>query len=150
LKRDEPNFCPGRTTDLLLSVIYSRDPSRLSSKRCFFIGQVSAISKPSATYLLRAAGQAMAVGIHADALLVVDSSAMPVHGSIIVAAEEGAHVLRRLRLYPNRALEFLDGSGRETELGNEDSEEGIEVFGVVMYCVNDMRSCEWDDLPVIK
>ncbi|BEO27653.1 hypothetical protein SMQC21_12330 [Serratia marcescens] len=42
-----------------------------------------------------------------------------------------------------------DGSGRETELGNEDSEEGIEVFGVVMYCVNDMRRCEWDDLPVI-
>ncbi|WP_237159191.1 hypothetical protein [Serratia marcescens] len=89
------------------------------------------------------------LGIHADALLVVDSSATPVHGSIIVAAEEGAHVLRRLRLYPYRALEFLDGSGRETELGNEDSEEGIEVFGVVMYCVNDMRSCEWDDLPVI-
>ncbi|MEX0632769.1 hypothetical protein M8494_14485 [Serratia ureilytica] len=58
-------------------------------------------------------------------------------------------MLRRLRLYPNRALEFLDGSGRETELGNEDSEDGIEVFGVVMYCVNDMRSCEWDDLPVV-
>lgn len=107
------------------------------------------ISKPSATYLLRAAGQALAVGIHADALLVVDSSATPVHGSIIVAAEEGVHVLRRLHLYPYRALEFLDGSGRETELGNEDSEEGIQVFGVVMYCVNDMRSCEWDDLPVI-
>ncbi|HAU5717128.1 TPA: LexA family transcriptional regulator [Serratia marcescens] len=94
------------------------------------------ISKPSATYFLRAAGQALAVGIHADAIL-------------IVAAEEGVHVLRRLRLYPYRALEFLDGSGRETELGNEDSEEGVEVFGVVMYCVNDMRSCEWDDLPVI-
>ncbi|EPM1536852.1 LexA family transcriptional regulator [Serratia marcescens] len=107
------------------------------------------ISKPSATYLLRAAGQALAVGIHADALLVVDSSATPVHGSIIVAAEEGVHVLRRLRLYPNRALEFLDGSGREKEIGYEDSEEGIEVFGVVIWAVNDMRTCEWDDLPVI-
>lgn len=107
------------------------------------------ISKPSATYLLRAAGQALAVVIHADALLVVDSSATPVHGSIIVAAEEGAHVLRRLRLYPYRVLEFLDGSRRETELGNEDSEEGSEVFGAVVYCVNDMRTCEWDDLHVI-
>ena len=87
------------------------------------------ISKPSATYLLRAAGGAMAVGIHADALLVVDSSATPVHGSIIVAVEEGVHVLRRLRLYPYRALEFLDGSGRETELGNEDSEEGFKFSG---------------------
>ncbi|MGP0902935.1 S24 family peptidase [Serratia sp. CY76391] len=100
------------------------------------------ISKPSATYLLRAAGQALAVGIHADALLVVDSSATPVHGSIIVAAEEGAHVLRRLRLYSYRVLEFLDCSRRETELGNEDSEERSEVFGAVVYCVNDMRTCE--------
>ncbi|MEN4198914.1 S24 family peptidase [Serratia marcescens] len=107
------------------------------------------ISKPSATYLLRAAGQAMAVGIHAEALLVVDSSADPVHGSIIVVADGGVHVLRRLRLHPYRALEYLDGSGRETEIGNEDLEEGIEVFGVVTFCVNDMRSCEWDDLPVI-
>ncbi|WP_432500655.1 S24 family peptidase [Serratia sarumanii] len=107
------------------------------------------ISKPSATYFLRAAGQALVVGIHTDALLVVDSSATPVHGSIIVASGEGEHVLRRLRLYPYRALEFLDGSGRETELGNEDLKEGVQVFVVVMYCVNDMRSCEWDDLPVI-
>ena len=107
------------------------------------------ISKPSATYLLRAVGQALAVGIHADALLVVDSSATPVHGSILVVAEGGVHVLRRLRLYPYRALEYLDGSGHERELGNEDSEEGIEVFGVVIWAVNDMRSCEWDDLPVI-
>ena len=51
----------------------------------------------------------------------------------------------RLSMLPIKS----DGSGRETELGNEDSEEGIEVFGVVMYCVNDMRRCEWDDLPVI-
>lgn len=107
------------------------------------------ISKPSATYFLRATGQALAIGIHADALLVVDSSATPVHGSIIVIAEEGVHVLRRLRLYPNRALEFLDGSGREKEVGYEDSEEGIEVFGVVIWAVNDMRTSEWDDLPVI-
>ncbi|EFE93489.1 S24 family peptidase [Serratia odorifera] len=107
------------------------------------------ISKPSATYFLKSAGQAMAVGIHADALLVVDSSAKPVHGSIVVVAEMGEYVLRRLRLYPYRALEFLDGSGQERELGNEDSDDGIEVFGVVTYCVNDMRSCEWDDVPII-
>jgi DNA polymerase V len=107
------------------------------------------IMRPHATYFMRAAGQAMAVGIHDGALLVIDSSVTPVHGSIIIVDVGGEHVLRRLRLYPYRALEYVDGSGMETMLGNEDDGEGVQVFGVVTWAANDMRSCEFDDVPVI-
>lgn len=61
---------------------------------------------PHATYFMSAVGQVCSVGIHDGALLVIDSSVTPVIDHADVA---GAHVLLRLRLYPYRALEYVDG-----------------------------------------
>ena len=41
---------------------------------------------------MRAAGQALAVGIHGKTLLVIDASVTPVNGNIIIADVSGEHV----------------------------------------------------------
>jgi DNA polymerase V len=62
----------------------------------------------------------------------------------------GEFVIRRLRLVPVRSLEYIDGSGNVTMIDEGDDIDGggVEVFGVVTYALNDMRTCEFDDLVV--
>jgi DNA polymerase V len=47
---------------------------------------------------------------------------------------------------PVRGLEYLDGSGNMTVVDEDD--DTIEVAGVVTYALNDMRTCEFDDLVI--
>lgn len=106
----------------------------------------------NSVYLVRAEGGAIMAGIHPDAILVLDRAATAVHGSVILASVAGELVIRRLSLVPVRSLEYLDGSGNATMIDEGDDIDsdggGVEVFGVVTYALNDMRTCEFDDLVV--
>ncbi|MFV8867604.1 S24 family peptidase [Serratia fonticola] len=106
----------------------------------------------ASVYLVTANGGALMAGIHPGATLVVDRSLTAVDGSVILAVVGGEFAVRRLRLVPVRCLEYLDGSGNVTMIdeGDDITDDvgAVEVFGVVTYALNDMRTCEFDDLVV--
>jgi DNA polymerase V len=106
----------------------------------------------ASVFLVTAKGGAIAAGIHPGAMLVVDRALNAVDGSVILAVVGGEFVIRRLRLVPVRCLEYLDGSGNVTMIdeGDDITDDcgAIEVFGVVTYALNDMRTSEFDDLAV--
>lgn len=106
----------------------------------------------ASVYLVTAKGGALMAGIHPGATLVVDRSITAVDGSVILASVGGEFAVRRLRLVPVRCLEYLDGSGSVTMIdeGDDitDDAGAVEVFGVVTYALNDMRTSEFDDLVV--
>lgn len=103
-------------------------------------------------YLVTAKGGAIMAGIHPGATLVLDRALTAVDGSVILASVCGELVVRRLRLVPVRCLEYLDGSGNVTMIDDGDDIDsdsgGVEVFGVVTYALNDIRTCEFYDLVV--
>jgi DNA polymerase V len=109
-------------------------------------------TRKASVYLVTAKGGALMAGIHPGATLVVDRSITAVDGSVILASVGGEMAIRRLRLVPVRCLEYLDGSGSVTMIDDgddiTDDSGAIEVFGVVTYALNDMRTCEFDDLVV--
>ena len=63
------------------------------------------IKNSAATYFLRAAGDSMInVGIHNDAILIVDRSIEPTDGKIVIASVDGSYTCKRLQLYPEPRL----------------------------------------------
>lgn len=102
------------------------------------------IRHPSATYFMRAADSHHREGILQGALLVVDSSLTPVDGSLLVCAME------RYRKYPRQHLEDLSTGKKEALPVDDDGYTGSNaVFGVITHVINDARSGEFDDCPVI-
>lgn len=104
------------------------------------------ISHPSATYFMKAANTYWRAGITQGALLIVDCSATPCDGSVVVCKLAGEFHIRRFRAHPYKHLESLGGDGRKDRINTED-DDGI--FGVILHAVNDMRTMEFDDNPVI-
>lgn len=86
--------------------------------------------------------------IKPGALLIVNFGAQPVDGSLVLCVVESEFRLQRLRLYPNAHLEMLDNPERKLPLPGND-EEGTEIRGVVTHIVNDARTGEFDDRPVM-
>ncbi len=106
------------------------------------------IVRPASTFLMRSDRTLLHAGIFKDALLVVDASIKPVHGSVVIAEVDGCRVVRRLHLHPAVGLERLDtGYIQLVDLVDFEQGEGVYIFGVVTYCVNDMRGAEFDDGP---
>lgn len=104
------------------------------------------ISHPSATYFMKAANTYWRAGITQGALLIVDCSATPCDGSVVVCKLAGEFHVRRFRTHPYKHLESLGGDGRKDRINTED-DDGI--FGVILHAVNDMRTQEFDDCPVM-
>lgn len=104
------------------------------------------IHRPAATFFMRSAQTYWRAGIMQGALLVVDRAATAVDGSIVVCSLAGEFVLKRLRLSPLRCLESLDNPAVRQSLP-EVEDDG--VFGVVTYSINDTRSAEFDDCPIM-
>ncbi|EHK6826421.1 TPA: S24 family peptidase [Escherichia coli] len=102
------------------------------------------ITSPASTYLMLAAETIWRAGIMKDAMLVVDSAVHPIDGSIIVCQFNGELRLKRLRLAPARCLEDLNYPDRHQMLTSE-----TLIMGVVTYIINDARSGEFDDCPVM-
>lgn len=107
------------------------------------------IHKPAATYFMRAGQAYLRAGIQKGATLVVDSSAKACDGSIVIVALGGEFVVKRLRLHPAPALLPLDYAGTPVPIDLDDMDENnaTRIFGVMTYCVNDMRTGEFDDTP---
>jgi len=107
------------------------------------------IQKPAATYFMRAGQSNLRAGIQNGAMLVIDCSLKAHEGSIVIVALGGEFVVKRLRLHPVPALLPLDYSGTPVPIDLEDMDENAatRIFGVMTYCVNDMRTGEFDDTP---
>jgi len=99
-------------------------------------------------YLFRSGATSIYEGIRPGAILVVDSSATPVDGSIVVCIVDGEFKLRRLRRYPIPYLQHLDRPGTRDKLLSDDA-DSIKIRGVITHIVTDARTGEFDDSPVI-
>lgn len=108
------------------------------------------IHKPAATYFMLAAESILSCGIMKDALLVVDSSLRPCDGSLLVCDSEGEFKVKRYRTLPKPHLENLSNGMKERLPGHDVWETGAgPVFGVITYIINDARTGEFDDCPVM-
>lgn len=107
------------------------------------------IHKPHATYFMRAGQAYLRAGIQKGATLVVDASVKPCDGSIVIVALGGEFVVKRLRLHPAPVLMPVDYAGTPVPIDLDDMDENnaTRIFGVMTYCVNDMRTGEFDDTP---
>ncbi|ECE6398183.1 LexA family transcriptional regulator [Salmonella enterica subsp. salamae] len=108
------------------------------------------ISMPSATYFMRASHSSYRDGIMSGALLVVDSSLKPVNGSLLVCGIDGVFKAKRYRTHPKPHLVNLE-TGTEEEIPQPGSLFDDEpcLFGVITHIINDARSGEFDDCPVM-
>lgn len=108
------------------------------------------IAHPSATYMMIASSTYLRAGIMKGAMLVVDSSLTPKDGSLLVCAVEGEFRIMRYRTHPQPHLENPENGRREPlPLRDEASDSSRPVFGVITYIINDARSGEFDDCPVM-
>lgn len=108
------------------------------------------IAHPSSTYFMRADSTYWREGIMHGALLVVDSSLKPCDGSLLVCSVDNELRIKRYRLHPEPHLVNLESGKREEIPGQEgDYNVSSPVFGVITYIINDARSGEFDDCPVI-
>ncbi|EPW9656492.1 DNA polymerase V subunit [Enterobacter sp. MGH 2] len=107
------------------------------------------ITRPAATYYMRAGTTHYREGILNGALLVVDASMSPCDGSLLVCRMDGELRIKRYRKSPTPHLEGLQ-TGRREEIPKYDDETSPDaIFGVITYSINDMRSGEFYDCPVL-
>jgi len=99
------------------------------------------------TYVVQHAFSSVRECIKSGARLVVEMGAKPCDGSLVVCVIDGQFRIKRLRLHPSPRLEHLDRLN-EVILLNDDAEP-VEIRGVVKYVVNDARTGEFDDTPVM-
>ncbi|WP_368743441.1 HumD family translesion DNA polymerase [Enterobacter asburiae] len=107
------------------------------------------ISRPAATYFMRAGVTHYREGILSGALLVVDASLSPCDGSLLVCRMEGELRIKRYRNHPKAHLEDLQTGRREEIPAHDDMNSPDAIFGVITYIINDARSGEFDDCPVM-
>ena len=88
-------------------------------------------------------------GILSGALLVVDASLRPCDGSLLVCRMEGELRIKRYRNHPKAHLEDLQTGRREEIPAHDDGTSPDAIFGVITYIINDARSGEFDDCPVM-
>lgn len=108
------------------------------------------ITRPAATYFMRAGSTHYREGIISGALLVVDASLSPCDGSLLVCTCEGEFRIKRYRAHPEPHLENLENGKKEMlRKKDEAGDSDRPVFGVITYIINDARSGEFDDCPVM-
>lgn len=108
------------------------------------------IAHPSATYMMVAGTTYLRAGIMKGAMLIVDSSLTPKDGSLLVCAVDGEFRIMRYRALPHPCLENPENGRREPlPMKDEMSDTSRPVFGVITYIINDARSGEFDDCPVM-
>ena len=89
------------------------------------------IDNPTATFFVRVSGDSMeGARIFNGDILVVDRSVTPKDGSIVVAAVYGELVVKRLKLYPQKAELHSENEGYEPILISE--VDDIYIWGVVV------------------
>lgn len=104
---------------------------------------------PSATHYMTAGNTHYREGIIKGALLVIDCSLTVCDGSLLICCMEGEFRVKRYRSHPQPHLINLDTGRRERIPEGNDSEMSRSIFGVITYIINDARSGEFDDCPVM-
>ena len=95
------------------------------------------IKHPQATFLLRAAGDAMRdAGIDDGDLLLVDRAVTPAHGHIVIAVVDDEFVCRRL-CRQAEGLQLRAGDPARTPIAPHD-EQALQVWGVVTRAIKTM------------
>ncbi|MCK0552596.1 hypothetical protein KFO32_05835 [Pantoea ananatis] len=89
-----------------------------------------------ATFFIKADAQYPEQGILKGAMLVVDSSVKPVHGSLVVASPEDEMKLFRVQSRPFPALIAVKSDETLWTFSEPDFDERSEIFGVVTYVIN--------------
>lgn len=108
------------------------------------------IAHHSSTYFMRAGEAHYRDGIMQGAILIVDSSLNPCDGSLLICSVEGELRIKRYRTHPEPHLVNLESGKREDIPGQTgDYNVSSPVFGVITYIINDARSGEFDDCPVM-
>lgn len=107
------------------------------------------ITRPAATYFMRAGATHYREGILSGALLVVDASLRPCDGSLLVCRMESELRIKRYRNHPKPHLEDLQTGRREEIPAYDDGTNPDAIFGVITYIINDARAGEFDDCPVM-
>ena len=108
------------------------------------------IAHPSATYMMVAGTTYLRAGIMKGAMLIVDSSLTPKDGSLLVCAVDGEFRIMRYRTLPHPCLEYpVNGRREPLPMKDDVSDTSRPVFGVITYSINDARSGEFDDCPVM-
>lgn len=104
---------------------------------------------PSATYFMRAGKTHYREGIIKGALLVIDCSLTVCDGSLLICCMEGEFRVKRYRSHPRPHLVNLDNGKREEIPEDTGADTSRPIFGVITYIINDARSGEFDDCPVM-
>ncbi|WP_420028343.1 DNA repair protein [Kosakonia cowanii] len=107
------------------------------------------IRVPSATYFLRAAAESRHEAIKKGALLILDMWARPVDGSIVMCHLGERVRMLRLRLYPRPRQQELHRPEITYPMTDENCGGRLVFKGVITYIINDARSGEFDDNPVM-
>lgn len=81
------------------------------------------------------------------AMLVVDSSKTPCDGSIFVATVQAEFCVLSYKTLPSVHLEDIDRPEKQFRMDEFFEDDG--VFGVETSILNDARSGEFDDVPVM-
>ncbi|TKU10590.1 LexA family transcriptional regulator [Citrobacter sp. wls829] len=104
------------------------------------------IRKPSAAYVMCASCSHFREGV----LLVVESSLSPCDGSLLICAMDGEFRIKRYRLHPEPHLIIRENGRREDLPADDDGDNSSHpVFGVITYIINNARTAEFDDCPVM-
>ncbi|MFY0677774.1 MAG: translesion error-prone DNA polymerase V autoproteolytic subunit [Neptuniibacter sp.] len=95
------------------------------------------ISRPSATYFVRAEGDSMlGAGIHSGDILIVDRSLTAKHEDIVIAALQGELTVKQLMLHP--VCQLLPRNPRYKPIVLKE-ESDLELFGVVTNVIHNFR-----------
>ncbi len=88
------------------------------------------VKQPSATFLVRAAGNSMKdAGISDGDILVVDRSVKPVNGKVVIAAVDGQLTVKFLIIKKGKA--FLMPANADYHPIPVDPDNGVTIWGVV-------------------
>ena len=99
------------------------------------------VSNPAATFTVRCGGDSMIdAGISKNDLLIIDRSIAPKHNDIVMANLHGSYTIKRLHIYPNKAVELRseNSSGQYPHFQCNDDID-IKIIGVVMFTIKPMR-----------
>ena len=107
------------------------------------------IRHPNATYFMRAGNTHYREGIIKGALLVIDCSLTVCDGSLLVCCMDGEFRVKKYRSHPRPHLLNLENGMVEAIPDEESCDSSRPIFGVITYIINDARSGEFDDCPVM-
>ncbi len=94
------------------------------------------VKHPAATFFVRVAGSSMQdAGIHSGDILVVDRSAVPVSGKIVVACLDGEFMVKRF-VTKGKVVKLTSANPKYLDITVNPEQSDFRVWGVVTYVIH--------------